>query len=386
MSESDPAEPSETEEASMAAPGAGPLPGAPPLPVPAPATVPRRRRLLRRPSFSIGNLDVVAGRSAIGEIPVSRLVTGNQISIPINVFHGRNDGPVIWLSAAVHGDEIAGVEIIRRALSAIDPRTLSGTIVAVPIVNVHGFLSGDRYLPDRRDLNRSFPGSPGGSLAARVANIVMTEIVQRSDVGIDLHTGSDHRTNFPHIRADLDDPRTRDLAVAFGAPLIMHAKVRDGSMRAAATAEGATVLLYEGGEAWRFDKQAIDAAVDGIGRVLDRLGMVPRDDSMALDGSSVVDPPVESRESRWVRVRRSGIALVEVELGQLVERGEVVATVRDSVGRRLSRSRASRSGMVIGHTQQPLVNQGDAIIHIAELLDRTDDDPTALRSVIEEST
>ncbi|MGA9279504.1 succinylglutamate desuccinylase/aspartoacylase family protein [Ilumatobacter sp.] len=344
----------------------------------------RRRRLLRRASFSIGNLDVVAGRSAIGEIPISRLVTGNQISIPINVFHGRNEGPVIWLSAAVHGDEIAGVEIIRRALTAIDPRSLSGTIVAVPIVNVHGFLSGDRYLPDRRDLNRSFPGSAGGSLAARVANIFMTEIVQRCDVGIDLHTGSDHRTNLAQIRADLDDPRTRDLAVAFGAPLMMHAKLRDGSMRAAATATGSTVLLFEGGEAWRFDHDAIDMAVAGIGRVLGRLGMVQTDDAMAMDGTSVVDPPAETRSSSWVRVRRSGIALIEVELGQIVERGDVVATVRDSVGRRLSRSRASRSGMVIGHTQQPLVNQGDAIIHIAELLDQRDD--AALRNAIETET
>ena len=335
----------------------------PDLPLSEPAEPQRRRRLLRRPSFSIGNIDVGAGRSAIGEIPISRLVTGNQISIPINVFHGRNEGPVIWLSAAVHGDEIGGVEIIRRSLSSIDPKTLAGTIVAVPIVNVHGFLNGDRYLPDRRDLNRSFPGSPNGSLAARVANLFMTEIVQRCDVGIDLHTGSDHRTNLAQIRADLDNPQTRDLAIAFGAPLMMHAKLRDGSMRAAATATGSTVLLFEGGEAWRFDRAAIDVAVAGIGRVLGRLGMIENGDS-APDVA-----PVESRSSGWVRVRRSGIALLDVELGQIVERGQVIATVRDSVGRQLSRTRANRSGMVIGQTQQPLVNQGDAIIHIAELLD-----------------
>lgn len=309
-----------------------------------------------------------AGRSAIGELPISRLVTGNRVSLPINVFHGRGEGPVVWLSAAVHGDEIGGVEIIRRSLAAVDPKTLAGTIVAVPIVNVHGFLNGDRYLPDRRDLNRSFPGSPNGSLAARIANIFMTEIVQRCEVGIDLHTGSDHRTNLPQIRADLDDPRTHELAVAFGAPLIMHAKLRDGSMRAAATATGSTVLLYEGGEAWRFDREAIDAGVRGVERVLGRLGMVEPDSADVRD-SVPVDPPAESRSSSWVRVRRSGIALIHVELGQLVERGDVIATVRDSVGRQLSRTRATRSGMVIGHTQQPLVNQGDAIIHIAELLD-----------------
>lgn len=323
---------------------------------------PRPRRLLRRPAFSIGELDVKAGTAAIGELPISRLVTGTRISVPINVLHGRVDGPVVWLSAAVHGDEIGGVEIIRRALASVDPKQLAGTIVAVPIVNVHGFLNGDRYLPDRRDLNRSFPGSATGSLAARVAHLFMTEIVARCDVGIDLHTGSDHRINLPQIRADLDDPATRELAIAFGAPLMMHAKLRDGSMRAAATATGSTVLLYEGGEAWRYDRPAIEAGTVGVRRVLARLGLLDSDEIVLA-----TEPPAESRSSRWVRARRSGMALIDVELGQLVERGETVATIRDSVGRRLSVCNAPRAGMVIGHVQQPLVNQGDAIIHIADL-------------------
>jgi predicted deacylase len=337
------------------------------LVAPSPST---RRRLIRRPSFSIGDIDVAAGRSEVGEIPIARLVTGNRISIPINVLHGRQDGPVVWLSAAVHGDEIGGVEIIRRALLGVDPKTLAGTIVAVPIVNVHGFMNGDRYLPDRRDLNRSFPGSANGSLAARLANLFLTEIVSRCDVGIDLHTGSDHRTNLPQIRADLDDERTRDLAIAFGASFMMHAKLRDGSMRAAATATGSTVLLYEGGEAWRFDRDAIEAGTAGVSRVLKRLGMVQGPNELVgIDGSAETAMPAESRSSSWVRVRRSGIAGIDVELGQFVERGEILATVRDSVGRRLSQARAHRTGMVIGLTRQPLVNQGDAIIHIAEILE-----------------
>lgn len=322
----------------------------------------RSRKPSRRPSFSIGDLDVKAGSSAIGELPISRLVTGTRISLPVNVLHGRQDGPVVWLSAAVHGDEIGGVEIIRRSLAGVNPRVLAGTIVAVPIVNVFGFLNGDRYLPDRRDLNRSFPGSANGSLAARVANLFMTEIVGRCDVGIDLHTGSDHRINLPQIRADLDDPTTRDLAVAFGAPLMMHAKLRDGSMRAAATARGATVLLYEGGEAWRYDRAAIEAGTVGVQRVLTHLGLLSGE---AAESAPTI--PDESRASGWVRARRSGMALIDVELGQMVERGETVGTIRDSVGRRLSTCNAPRSGMVIGHVQQPLVNQGDAIIHIADI-------------------
>ncbi len=313
-----------------------------------------------RGHFRLGDLAVAPGRSGAGELPIARLVTGTRISLPVRVLHGRSDGPVVWISAAVHGDEIAGVEIIRRALGGIDARRLSGTIVAVPIVNVHGFLNGDRYLPDRRDLNRSFPGSPHGSLAGRIANLFMTEIAARCEVGIDLHTGSDHRTNLPHIRADLDDPETHDLAVAFGAPLVLHAKVRDGSMRAATTANGATMLLYEGGEAWRFDPRAIDVGAAGIERVLARLGMI------GSVGSEPAPPPVECRSSAWVRARRSGIALLDVELGQTVDRGDSLAVVRDWLGTRLSVAKAPRSGIVIGHTQHPLVNQGDALVHIAE--------------------
>jgi len=318
------------------------------------------RRSARRESFRIGDIEVASGRSGTGELPIARLVTGTHISLPLRVFHGAHDGPTVWLSAAVHGDEVAGVEIIRRALEAVDPRGLRGTIIAVPIVNVHGFLSGDRYLPDRRDLNRSFPGSATGSLAGRLANLFMTQVVQRCDVGIDLHTGSDHRTNLPQIRADLDDPDTRALAEAFGAPFMLHAKLRDGSMRAAATAAGATVLLFEGGEAWRLDETAVAVGVRGIGRVLRQLDMTD-------DDLTELPVAIESRSSGWIRARRSGIASMHVGLGDRVEKGATLATIHDSVGVRVSSMKATRTGLVIGHSHQPLVNQGDAIVHIADI-------------------
>lgn len=315
----------------------------------------------RRVGYSIGDLTVAAGRKGVGELPIARLITGTRISMPVQIIHGTADGPTLWLSAALHGDEIGGVEVIRRVASGLDPKKLRGTVITVPIVNVHGFLNGDRYLPDRRDLNRSFPGSESGSLAARVANLFMTEIVHRSDVGIDLHTGSDHRTNLPQIRADLDDPTTRALAEAFGAPIMMHARVRDGSLRGAATELGKTVLLYEGGEAWRFDPEAITVGEAGVLNALAHLEMIdePTDRS-----------PLTSRESRrsgWVRARRSGIVGLTIGLGDTVVKGEQVGVIHDSVGRRLARLSASRSGVIIGQIQHPLVNQGDAVIHIAEL-------------------
>lgn len=315
----------------------------------------------RRAAFRIGELDVAPGRSATGELPIARLVTGTRISLPLQVFHGRTDGRVVWLSAAVHGDEINGVEIIRRVTRSLDARKMAGTVIAVPIVNVHGFLNGDRYLPDRRDLNRSFPGSPTGSLAARIADLFMSEIVRRCDVGIDLHTGSDHRTNLPHVRADLDDPETRKLAEAFGAPLMLHSKTRDGSLRGAATERGATVLLYEGGEALRFDDESLSTGVVGIRQVLTELDMIDAD---SADPRPV---PVESRHSSWIRARRSGIALLDVELGEVVQRGQLLGLIHDSVGKRLSRVTATRVGIVIGRVQQPLVNQGDALVHLADV-------------------
>jgi uncharacterized protein len=318
-----------------------------------------RTAAAKRDPIVIGELTVAAGRSGTGEIPVARLVTGTKISLPVQIVHGKTEGPTIWLSAAVHGDEIAGVEIIRRVLREINPQEIAGTIITVPIVNVHGFLTGDRYLPDRRDLNRSFPGSAGGSLASRIANLFMAEIVSRCDVGIDLHTGSDHRVNLGHIRADLDDEPTRRLAEAFGAPIMLHARVRDGSLRGAATEKGCTVLLFEGGEAWRFDKDAIEMGVSGIRRVLVELGMIEASDA------GVGQVPTACRKSTWIRARRSGIVSVETQLGDRVVKRQQLGVIYDSVGKRVSRVSAPSAGIVIGYIQHPLVNQGDAVVHIA---------------------
>ncbi len=316
---------------------------------------------MSRAPFHIGGVDVAPGRRTEIGLPITRLVTGDEVSFPVRVLHGRSEGPAVWLSAAIHGDEVCGVEIIRRVFEQIDLRRLKGTLVAVPIVNVYGFINGDRYLPDRRDLNRSFPGSPRGSLASRIAYLMMTEVVAKCSVGIDLHTGSDHRANLPQVRGDLDDERTRELAEVFGAPLVYHARIRDGSLRQAAADAGATVLLYEAGEAWRFDEWAISAGVVGVRRVLATLGMfdAPEDDRPSR--------PVECRRSGWVRASRTGIVRIEAELGARVNQGDRLGVISDSFGRRLTLVKANRTGMVIGRTEAPLLNRGDALVHIGEI-------------------
>lgn len=313
-----------------------------------------------RMPFRIADQLVRSGTRSQFDIPIARLMSGTPVALPVIVYHGADPGPTVWINGAIHGDEICGVEIVRRVTENLDPRSMSGTVIAVPIVNVHGFNTGDRYLPDRRDLNRSFPGSARGSLAGRIANLMMTEIVQRCSVGIDLHTGSDHRTNYPQIRADLDDPGTMNLAAVFGAPVTIHSRTRDGSLREAGTEAGATVLLYEGGEALRFDRHAINAGVRGVERVLHHLGVT-------LDGPEPGPETVCVRKTQWARASRSGIIHLDIELGDLVTKRDRVGRVLDPYGKRLGWISAPADGIVIGQTQHPLVNRGDAVLHVGAI-------------------
>ncbi|PZV08662.1 MAG: deacylase, partial [Leptolyngbya sp.] len=221
----------------------------------------------------MGGETIPRGKRVRLDLPVARLTTGTMMSLPVTVISGKKPGPRLWLSAAIHGDELNGVDIIRRVAKALKPHRLNGTVIAVPVVNIFGLLEQSRYLPDRRDLNRSFPGSARGSMAGRLAHLFMTEVVSQCTHGIDLHTAAIHRINLPQVRADLQDPATYAFAQAFGAPVIIHASHRDGSLRQAAARRKIPTLLYEAGEALRFDAQAIQTGVDGIYRVMAYLGM-----------------------------------------------------------------------------------------------------------------
>ncbi len=295
------------------------------------------------------------------ELPVARLPTQTMLSLPVIVLNGVETGPTLWLSAAIHGDEINGVEIIRQVLSKVKVKKLRGTLIAVPIVNVFGFIEQSRYLPDRRDLNRSFPGSAGGSLAGRLADLFIKEIVSKSTHGIDLHTGAVHRTNLPQIRANLEDEETYRLANTFGTPIVIHSSTRDGSLREAATKIGIPVLLYETGEALRFDRNGIKVGVEGILRVMSKLNMYSSPDS------EIKNAPIEVRKSKWMRASRSGIFRLEVGLGDRVVKKQQLGIITDAFGETNIKVKASIEGIVIGHVQNPLVNQGDAIVHLAAI-------------------
>lgn len=292
-------------------------------------------------------------------IPVAKLPTQTMMFLPVTVINGIKTGARLWINAAIHGDEINGVEIIRQVVNSINPYELHGTLIAVPIVNVFGFIEQSRYLPDRRDLNRSFPGSETGSLASRLANLFMREIVAKCTHGIDLHTAAIHRINLPQIRGNLDDAETYRCAKAFDCPVMIHATLRDGSMRQAVSSQGIPILLYEGGEALRFNDDAIAMGIRGIFRVMNALEMY-NTPTFELENSCR-----KISETKWIRASSSGLFLLRTKLGMIVEKKQLLGTIADAIGNKTIAVKAGFRGMVISHVQNPLVNQGDAIIHLA---------------------
>ena len=310
--------------------------------------------------LSIGGVKIRAGERRVIDLPVAPMYTHDDLSISVQVVRGKRPGPTLFISAAVHGDEINGVEIIRRLLQHKALKSLRGTLLAIPIVNVYGFLNHTRYLPDGRDLNRSFPGSSAGSLTGRVAQTFVREILSQCTHGIDLHTGARHRSNFPQIRADLDNPIARQMTEAFGVPLAIDARIRDGSLRACAGEEGIPVILYEAGEALRFEELYIRAGVKGIINVMRSIDMLPRSRS-----KKIPTPPIISDQTSWVRAPESGILRAFVPLGEKVVKGQTIAMVADPLGAAETPITAPDDGVVIGRTNLPLVYAGDATFHIA---------------------
>ncbi len=318
----------------------------------------------RHRTIEIGGVQVPPGNSRTVDLPVAELYTRAPLTMPVHVVNGKRPGPTLFVCAAIHGDELNGVEIIRRLLKLKGLKSLRGRLLAVPIVNVHGFLDLSRYLPDRRDLNRSFPGSGKGSIAARLAHLFSTEIVQHADCGIDIHTGAIHRKNLPQIRANLKDEETLALARAFEVPVLINANIRDGSLREYAAERGIPMLLYEAGEALRFDEVGIRAGLKGVVNVMRELGMLPA----RRRGKKGIEPVVASGSS-WVRAPGSGILRAHVNPGDRVRRDEVLGVIGDAFGETEFQVKAPFSGLVIGRSLLPLVHEGDALFNVARFED-----------------
>jgi hypothetical protein len=311
-------------------------------------------------AFTICGVHVYPGETREVDLQVSELYTTRPVTIPVRVVRGWADGPRLFVTAAVHGDEINGTEIIRELVYDVNLSTLRGALVCVPVVNLYGFLNRSRYLPDRRDLNRSFPGRPRGTLATRLAHKVFTEIVRRCQYGIDLHTASAHKINLPHVRADLRSGKARKLALAFGTEIVIDSRAGRGSLRAAAHARGIPVIAYEGGEPLRFDRPVVERGLEGILNVMSALGMIDRPRSKPRF-------QILARRRTWVRADRGGILDLQARPGDLVRQGEEIGVKTNPFGRERHALAAPFAGLVVGATTLPSVSPGDAVVQIVKL-------------------
>lgn len=313
-----------------------------------------------RPPCSIGGEFIKAGSHRIIRLPLPDFYTHSPTTMPVHVIHGRHPGPCLLVASALHGDEINGVEIIRRLRGHPAIKRIKGTLILIPVMNVFGFISQSRYLPDRRDLNRSFPGSPKGSMAARLANLITTEILPVCSHIIEIHAGSFARENLPQIRATFsENPALEEMAKAFNAPVVLDICLRAGTFRETAQKQGVCSMVYEAGEALRFDEVSIRAGVAGVLNVLSYLGMIRK------RSPRKAHTPLVAKSTQWIRAPQSGVLRSLAGLGDRVTVGAELAVIGDPFGEREEIVLSPVAGIVIGRTKTPLIHEGEAVFHIA---------------------
>lgn len=317
------------------------------------------RKQTESTDFIINNATVLPGESALIKLDVGRIPSGTKISIDAHVFRGIQEGPTVLILGGVHGDEINGVEIIRRCLEGeIFEGVMRGTIIAIPIVNIFGFINFSREVPDGKDINRSFPGSLSGSLASRVASRLTKKILPLADFVIDLHTGGSSRFNFPQIRYYKNDNLAFELGKQFGAPFLIQKPFIPKSLRKTAFEMKIPVIVFEAGESLRFDGFSIDIGIRGIQRILSGAQMIASE--VNLD----VLPIQHVKKTSWIRASDSGLFIWTKSSGQKISKGEPIGHIKDPQGLKSVSVLATKDGYIIGHNNASVVNQGDALFHL----------------------
>jgi len=307
--------------------------------------------------LTIGTKTILPGEEIQVNLQIGRLPTRTRIEVPVYISRAKTDGPTLLLLAGLHGDEINGVEILRRIIKQELHKPLKGTVICIPILNIFGFINHSRQVPDGKDVNRFFPGSKNGSLASIIAYSLMEEVIPKIDYGIDFHTGGARRANHPQVRCMIDDPVNEELAAVFHAPFTLHAKYRTNSLRYAASQKGKRIIVYEGGESLRFDEFAIQEGIHGAMRIMQHLGM--REEAPAP-----AQPNRVFLKSTWTRAKVAGLFHPHIQCGDMVKRNQLIGNLTDPFGEEEVKLKATAKGYVIGLNHNPVVNRGDALVNI----------------------
>ncbi|MEL7834683.1 succinylglutamate desuccinylase/aspartoacylase family protein [Fodinibius sp. Rm-B-1B1-1] len=309
-------------------------------------------------TITINDHEVAPGEQKEIQLNIARLPTYTNIDLPVHVFRSKEDGPTLLLTGGLHGDELNGIEIIRRMIAKDQLMPKRGSVIALPLVNVYGFIQNVRGLPDGKDINRSFPGVKGGSLARLLAYTLMNEIVPQIDYGIDFHTGGSARANFPQIRCTFDDDKNVELAKAFEPPFVVHSSLIEKSFRKAAHKKGKHILVYESGESTRFDEFGIQEGMNGTLRLMKYLGM-------KTEAPKPIQQTETYRKTTWVRAKYAGLFKAKISLGDKVKRRQVLGYITDPYGNEQFKFKCPHEGRVIGLNYAAVVHKGDALLHLA---------------------
>ncbi|MFP9113122.1 succinylglutamate desuccinylase/aspartoacylase family protein [Flavobacterium sp. RHBU_3] len=304
---------------------------------------------------------ILPGQGKTINMEIARLHTMTKLKVPVIVERAKADGPVVLLSAGLHGDEINGTEIVRQIIARNINKPKVGTIICIPVVNIFGFVNKSREFPDGRDLNRVFPGSKKGSLASRFAYNLLKEIIPHVDYCIDFHAGGASRFNAPQIRLVPNDPELKALSDVFNAPFTLYSKNISGSFRSACGKLGVKMLLFEGGKSLDINPDITYHGIQGVKRVLHHLGMLNPKKNM----NPAERPSLCIQSSAWMRARESGLFQNPTKAGQFVTKGEVIACITDPFGKYERKVKAPHSGYIINSNDSPIVYEGDAIFHIS---------------------
>jgi predicted deacylase len=310
-------------------------------------------------AMTIMGQEILPGKNVQLNLNVARLHTHTPIQVPVFVNRAKSDGPTVLLMAGVHGDEINGIEIVRRIIKNGFNQPIAGTIICLPVFNVFGFLNLARTLPDGRDLNRCFPGSKNGSLASQFASQFMSEIAVHADYVIDFHTGAAQRNNAPQIRFAKKDLESQKLAKKFAPPFLVHSNFIPKSLREALFKTGKRTLLFEGGKSLSIEEKVVVEGVEGVKRILHYLDMAKHDTAVKEKNNSIL---VESE--KWMRAPMSGMFQAQVENGKKVEKNQIIGILTDPFGKSEKKIKAPTDGYVFCINESPVVNKGDAIFHI----------------------
>ena len=319
---------------------------------------------MKNTALCICNEFIQPGEKANLALQMPDLYSCAPLYMPIKVIHGKNAGPCLLVFSTIDGNEMNGLEIVNRLIESLDGNSINGTIIAVPVMNIYGLTHFPKTMPSGNDLSECFPGKPDGNFGERIAHIFTHELIKKADYCIELDTGALNHNILPQVYCNFDNQKTKQLAKAFQAPVITNVSIEGNNFRQTTESLNIPLLVYQAGEAMRFDENAITLGVNGTINIMRSIDLLPKEEPIAEFS------PVFSQDEGWIVSHRFGILRTYVELGQTIKKGEKLGTISDPFSAdKGEHVKAPKEGIIVGINTTPLIHEGLSIFKIASFID-----------------